>query len=100
MTDLSTLVSTQLGDSAPVETCDAVGIIVRISSQERDELDLVSKFLGISRQRLVYSMIQTGYKDVLELIGSSGGQDVHSLFEDLAELEDEWNHRYANWSTT
>jgi hypothetical protein len=72
-------------DPAGVEEI-LVGMTVRVDPFDKERIDLLARFLGVSRQRFLHSAVQDAIESAVEALADSGLPEVHILFEELDSL--------------
>jgi hypothetical protein len=87
MSKILSLVDSSL-DPAGVEEI-LVGMTVRVDPFDKERVDLLARFLGVSRQRFLNSAVQDAIESAIEALSDSGLPEAHTLFDNLASLDDQ-----------
>lgn len=85
MSKILSLVDSSL-DPAGVEEI-MVGMTVRVDPFDKERVDLLARFLGVSRQRFLHSAVQDAIESAVEALADSASPEAELLFRDLHSLD-------------
>lgn len=63
------------------------GMTVRVDSFDRDRVDALCRFLGVSRQRFLLSAVQDALATAIEALDDGGSPALENFFEELADID-------------
>tara|TARA_R110001583_G_C5614821_1_gene405658 strand:+ start:154 stop:444 length:291 start_codon:yes stop_codon:yes gene_type:complete len=85
MSQILTLVESSL-DPAGLEEV-LYGLTVRVDRFDRDRIDALCRFLGVSRQRFLRSAVSDALSCALDALGDGGSPGLEVLFEELQSID-------------
>lgn len=86
MSGILDLVGSSLDSNSP-DGVRLFGMTVRVDEFDRDRVDLLSSFLGVSRQRFLHLAVQDAIASAVDAITESESFDVERLTDALFEIE-------------
>ena len=85
MSQILDLIDSSLDPAGIQETL--YGMTVRVDAHDRDRVDALCRFLGVSRQRFLSSAVHDALSTAIDALDDGGSPALERLFEDLAEID-------------